>query len=106
MNWYTFGQMLHAIELGQVAEAADGERRMKLLPEGMVWLNGPYAGGLVRVQGYLFSDLWTIREDDPFEPEVEERAKWKRKRTEMLENQLFDRRARRFEPPKIEEKTE
>ncbi|QDH22253.1 hypothetical protein [Saccharibacillus brassicae] len=106
MGWYTFGQMLHAIELGQVAEAADGERRMKLLPEGMVWLNGPYAGGVVRVQGYLFSDLWTIREDDPFEPALEERANWKRKQMEMLENQLFEQRARRFESPNIEEKTE
>lgn len=102
MAWYTLGQMLHAIELGQIAEAADGERRMRLHPEGMVWLNGPYAGRLVNIQSYLFSDLWTIHEDEASGISLEERASWKRKQEEMLENQLFEQRARRFDLPSIE----
>ncbi|OWR33090.1 hypothetical protein CDO73_00855 [Saccharibacillus sp. O23] len=103
MTGYTFGQMLEAIELGQVAEAEDGIRRMKLTSEGMIWLTGPYAGRIVEVRGYLLSDLWTIREDDGNESSAEEREQWRRKRTEMLENQWFERRARRLSPSDIEE---
>lgn len=105
MNRYTFGQMLNVIELGQVAEAADGYRRMRLLPEGLVWMNGPYAGKLAQVQAYLLSDLWTIREDRESMPPIteEERADWRRKQVEMLENQLFEQRARRFDPSDIKE---
>ncbi|WP_172200758.1 hypothetical protein [Saccharibacillus qingshengii] len=97
MRAYTFGQLLHVIELGQTAEAADGERRMQLLTEGLVWLNGPYAGQIVRVQGYLLSDLWTIVEDESSAAPSEERIQWQRRRLEMLENQWFDQRERRFE---------
>ncbi|NGZ74902.1 hypothetical protein [Saccharibacillus alkalitolerans] len=100
MDRYTFGQMLHRIELGQIAEAADGVRRMRLLPEGLFWLNGPFAGDLVRVQNYLLSDLWTIREDEGNDdPQLGKQAReeWQRKRVEMLENQLFEQRARRFD---------
>ena len=103
MGWYTFGQMLNAIKLGQVAEAADRQRRVRLLPEGLSWITGPYAGQLVRVESYLLSDLWRIREDERSERFAEPRAEWERKRTEMLENQLFEERARRFDPPNIEE---
>lgn len=103
MRSYTFGQMLEAIELGQIAEAADGIRRMKLTSEGMVWLTGPYSGRIVEVRGYLLSDLWTLSEDEGNENSTEEREQWRRKRTEMLENQWFERRARRYSPPDIEE---
>ncbi|MEJ8306523.1 hypothetical protein [Saccharibacillus sacchari] len=103
MNWYTFGQMLNAIKLGQVAETADGYRRIRLLPEGLAWITGPYADSLVKVEGYLLSDLWTILEDETSERFAEQRADWERKRMEMLENQLFEQRARRFDPPNIEE---
>lgn len=103
MNWYTFGQMLNAIKLGQLAEASDGYRRIRLVPEGLVWLTGPYADRLVTVEGYLLSDLWTIREDEISERFAEQRADWERKRMEMLENQLFEQRARRLDPPNIEE---
>lgn len=103
MKSYTFGQMLEAIELGQVAEAADGIRRMKLTPEGMVWLTGPYSGRIVEVRGYLLSDLWTLAEDETNGISAEERERWRRKRTEMLENQWFERRARRSLPSDIEE---
>lgn len=95
--------MLNAIELGQVAEAADGYRRARLLPEGLTWITGPYADSLVKVEGYLLSDLWTIFEDEMSERFAEQKADWQRKRMEMLENQLFEQRARRFDPPNIEE---
>ncbi|GEM_PF-973315 len=103
MNWYTFGQMLEAIELGQLAEAADGLRRMKLTPEGLVWANGPYSGQLVQVRSYLLSDIWTLLEDNENKTLAEEREYWRHKRTEMLENQWFEQRERRHSPPDIEE---
>ncbi|WP_172251824.1 hypothetical protein [Saccharibacillus deserti] len=102
MGWYTFGQLLHVIELGQTAEAADGERRMQLLSEGLVWLNGPYAGQIVRVQNYLLSDLWTIAENERSAAPSEERVRWQRRRLEMLENQWFEQRGRRFDRPDAE----
>ncbi|OWA34316.1 hypothetical protein B9G55_18560 [Saccharibacillus sp. O16] len=103
MSWYTFGQMLEAIELGQIAVAADGIRRMKLTPEGLVWLNGPYAGNYVQIRSYLFSDIWTLAEEDGDGISTEERKDWRRKRTEMLENQWLEQRERRYSPPDIEE---
>ncbi len=97
--------MLNAIELGQVAETVDGQRRVRLLQPGLVWLNGPYAGSLVQVQSYLLSDLWIMVESDSADPPIEEkeRVDWQSKRIEMLENQLFEQRARRFDPPDIKE---
>ncbi|MCQ4086624.1 hypothetical protein [Saccharibacillus sp. JS10] len=103
MNWYTFGQMLNIIQLGQIAEAADRQRQMRLLPQGLVWVNGPYRDRIVQVQDYLLSDLWHIVEDEDSKSWIEKRAEWERKRIEMLESQLFEQRAQRFEPSNLPE---
>ncbi|MDO3408492.1 hypothetical protein QWJ34_01790 [Saccharibacillus sp. CPCC 101409] len=95
MNVHTFGQMLHLIQLGQIAQTADGQRSARLLPEGLVWIDGLFAGRKVQVEAYLLSDLWTIVEDGETAAMSEARTQWERRRLEMLENQWFDRSARR-----------
>ncbi|ASA26014.1 hypothetical protein [Paenibacillus donghaensis] len=86
MEWYTLGQMLRVIRLGQKAVTPDGRAVLRTL-EGLFWAEGQLAGQPVVMKNYLFSDLWRIVEDEPDEEAGRAREEWERREREMLENQ-------------------
>ncbi|MNL82392.1 hypothetical protein D3C87_2097650 [compost metagenome] len=45
MEWYTFGQMLIHLRLGQKAATPDG-RTLVRRPEGLIWTEGERIGAL------------------------------------------------------------
>lgn len=97
MTWYTLGQLLSAIRIGQKARTMDGMRVVLRSDAGLVWAEGRTAGQPVGLQEHLFSDLWTIFEDEETQRWLPERDVYERRLHEMLENQYWEWRAERLE---------
>lgn len=91
MEWYTFGQMLMNIRLGQKAVTPDG-RTVLRTAEGLYWLGGRMDGSAVVIKDYLFSDIWRIYEDEDSLKESGGREDRERKIREMIENQYEEER--------------
>ncbi|OKP97101.1 hypothetical protein [Paenibacillus sp. P46E] len=91
MEWYTFGQMLMHIRLGQKAATPDG-RTVLRTSAGLLWQGGRMDGIFVEIKDYLFSDLWRIYEDEASLKESHNRDFLERREREMLENQYEDQR--------------
>lgn len=90
MNWYTLGQLLSAIRLGQKARTMDGGRAVWRNHAGLVWAEGRMAGQLVQLQEHLFTDLWTIYEDEDTYTMQSEQEAYEQRVREMLENQYME----------------
>lgn len=86
-EWYTFGQLLMRIRLGEQASTPDG-RAVIRTPDGLRWIDGESGGTgkFVEIRDYLFSDLWRM---DPSKTGewLEQRERKERLEREMLENQ-------------------
>ncbi|WP_046225641.1 hypothetical protein [Paenibacillus dauci] len=95
MNWYTLGQMLSAIRLGQKARTMDGIRIVIRTTDGLLWAEGRLSGQRVSLQDYLFTDLWTIYEDEDTVSWLPQRDSYEQREREMLENQYLEWRAER-----------
>lgn len=91
MEWYTFGQMLMQIRLGQKAVTPDG-RTVIRTSGGLVWQEGRLAGAVVEIRDYLFSDIWTIIQDEESLREAGDREAHERREREMLVNQYEEAR--------------
>ncbi|MFC3748849.1 hypothetical protein [Paenibacillus sp. GCM10012306] len=91
MEWYTFGQMLMNIRIGQKAMTPDG-RTLWRSSAGLFWRGGRQDGKIVEIRDYLFTDLWRIEEDDEGGEEAEKREAVERKERVMLENQYEELR--------------
>ncbi|OKP78785.1 hypothetical protein A3842_13785 [Paenibacillus sp. P3E] len=91
MEWYTFGQMLMHIRLGQKAATPDG-RIVLRTSAGLLWQGGRMDGVFVEIKDYLFSDLWRIYEDEASLKESHNRDFLERREREMLENQYEEQR--------------
>ncbi|WP_150265324.1 hypothetical protein [Paenibacillus tepidiphilus] len=86
MNWYTTGQMLHAIRIGQKASTPDG-RTVLRTARGLFWSGGRADGTVVELKDYLFTEIWNLYEDaESLEAGAGREAQERRER-EMLENQ-------------------
>lgn len=86
MEWYTFGQMLIHIRLGQKAATPDG-RTLVRRPGGLCWTEGERIGALVEIKRHLFSDLWRIFEDEESLIWASGRENAEAEERQMLENQ-------------------
>ncbi|WP_042197888.1 hypothetical protein [Paenibacillus camerounensis] len=86
MQWYTFGQMLARIRIGQKAVTPDG-RAVIRSAGGLLWRGGRLSGTVVEIRDYLFSDIWAISEDETVMPESGLREAHERREREMLINQ-------------------
>ncbi|NUU63471.1 hypothetical protein [Paenibacillus agri] len=91
MEWYTLGQMLMAIRIGQKAVTPDG-RTLRRSSGGLFWKGGRQDGKIVEIRDYLFTDLWRIEEDEESGEEAGKREAVERKEREMLENQYEELR--------------
>lgn len=91
MKWFTFGQMLMQIRIGQKAATPDG-RTVIRTSGGLVWQGGRLSGTVVEVRGYLFSDIWTISEDEASLQTGGDREAHERREHEMLVNQYEEAR--------------
>lgn len=96
MAWYTLGQLLSAIRLGQKARTLDGVRIVLRTDAGLVWAEGRTVGQPVSLQEHLFSDLWTIYEDEETQKWLPQREAYERRLHEMLENQYLEWRVERM----------
>lgn len=96
MKWYTFGQMLMAIRIGQSASTPDG-RVLRRNAQGLLWVGGREEGKWVEIRDYLFSDLWRITEDELSPEEALLREDHERREREMLENQYEELRGEYLE---------
>ncbi|WPP40586.1 hypothetical protein SK066_18610 [Paenibacillus hunanensis] len=96
MMWHTLAQLLAVIQLGQKARTMDGMRIVIRTTAGLVWAEGRLQGQPVPLQEHLFSDLWTIFEDDDSLVWLAERQQHTERTLEMLENQYLEWRAERI----------
>lgn len=90
MQWYTFGQMIAMIRLGQKASTIDEARIMMRTTKGIIWINGRQQGQCVAIQDYLFSDLWRIYDDEDSAISLPERQQYEQQEYHMLENQYME----------------
>ncbi|MNT97945.1 hypothetical protein D3C72_2404040 [compost metagenome] len=63
-------------------------------PDGLYWANGILSGKVVELRDYLFSDIWTIYEDEDSKQWVEYRDQIEKREREMIENQYEEARFR------------
>lgn len=91
MEWYTLGQMLMKIRMGQKASTADG-RTVIRTAGGLFWTGGRQHGRVVEIKDYLFSDIWRIYEDEESLRESAGREELEQREREMLENQYEELR--------------
>ncbi|UQZ35034.1 hypothetical protein C2I18_16800 [Paenibacillus sp. PK3_47] len=91
MEWYTLGQMLMKIRIGQKAATADGRTVMRTA-DGLFWTGGREHGRAVEIKDYLFSDIWRIYEDEESLQESAGREERERREREMIENQYEELR--------------
>ncbi len=96
MNWHTLAQLLAVIQLGQKARTMDGMRIVMRTTAGLVWADGRLQGQPVQLQEHLFSDLWTIYEDEDTLAWLPQRKQHTERTREMLENQYLEWRADRI----------
>lgn len=90
MQWYTFGQMMAVIRLGQQASTIDNARIIMRTTQGIIWVNGRQQGQCVEIKDYLFSDLWHIYEDEDTLISLSEREQYEQREHHMLENQYME----------------
>jgi hypothetical protein len=90
MQWYTFGQMIAVIRLGQCASTIDEARTIMRTAKGIIWVNGREQGRYVEIKDYLFSDLWRIHEDEEISISLAEREQYEQHEYHMLENQYME----------------
>lgn len=91
MEWYTFGQLLMHIRIGQKGSTPDG-RTVLRTASGLFWQGGRMDGTAVEIKEYLFSDIWRIYEDEQSLKHSSGREEQERKEREMLENQYEELR--------------
>lgn len=91
MEWYTLGQMLMKIRMGQKASTADG-RTVIRTAVGLFWTGGRQHGKAVEIKDYLFSDIWRIYEDEESLKESSGRETLERREREMIDNQYEELR--------------
>ncbi|WP_151733175.1 hypothetical protein [Paenibacillus tengchongensis] len=96
MDWYTTGQMLHAIRIGQKASTPDG-RTVLRTTRGLFWNGGRADGMLVELKDYLFTEIWTIYEDEESLEAGAGKEQQELREREMLENQYEEVRRKRLE---------
>ncbi|KAF6618463.1 hypothetical protein HFE03_04485 [Paenibacillus sp. EKM102P] len=90
MEWYMFGPMISRIRVGQKASTPGYSRTVIRRPNGLYWTDGGQAGKVVEIRDYLFSDIWTIYEDEECEPWIGLREQMERREQEMIINQYED----------------
>ncbi|WP_322907527.1 hypothetical protein [Paenibacillus campi] len=96
MHWHTLAQLLAIIRLGQKARTIDHMRIVMRTTAGLIWAEGRWKGQPVQLQEHLFSDLWTIYEDDDTLHWLPQREQHEARTLEMLENQYVEWRAARM----------
>ncbi|MCM3174386.1 hypothetical protein [Paenibacillus sp. MER 99-2] len=92
MEWYTLGHMITRIRIGQKASTPGLSRTVIRRPDGLFWVGGIWAGQVVQLRDFLFSDIWTIYEDEDTEQWLAFRDSYERKEREMIVNQFEDLR--------------
>ncbi|MCG7377642.1 MULTISPECIES: hypothetical protein [Paenibacillus] len=92
MEWYTLGHMITRIRIGQKASTPGFSRTVIRRPDGLFWVGGIWAGQVVQLRDFLFSDIWTIYEDEDTEQWLAFRDSYERKEQEMIVNQFEDLR--------------
>lgn len=97
MEWFTFGNMLGQIRIGQKASTSGFTRTVIRTPSGLYWSGGIWNGKIVEIRDYLFSDIWTIYEDEESLAWEKYREPLEREITEMITNQYEDEREKRQE---------
>ena len=97
MEWFTFGNMLGKIRIGQKASTPGFSRTVIRTPSGLYWTGGMWNGKVVEIRDYLFSDIWTIYEDEESLTWEEYREPLEREIIEMIMNQYEEERAQRHE---------
>lgn len=90
MKWYTFGQMIASIRVGQKASTMDEARIIMRTTKGIIWFNGREQGQYVQIKDYLFSDLWHMYEDEEGLISSSEREQYEQHEYEMIENQYME----------------
>ncbi|WIV20032.1 hypothetical protein QPK24_04765 [Paenibacillus polygoni] len=100
MEWFTFGNMVETIRIGQKASTPGFSRTVIRTPSGLYWTGGIWNGKIVEIRDYLFSDIWTIYEDEESLVWEEYREPMERKIVEMITNQYEEERAQRREEKK------
>lgn len=101
MEWFTFGNMLETIRIGQKASTPCFSRTVIRTPSGLYWTGGIWNGKVVEIRDYLFSDIWTIYEDEESLVWEEYREPMERKIIEMITNQYEEERAQRLEERRV-----
>ncbi|MCM3785213.1 hypothetical protein M3231_19750 [Neobacillus mesonae] len=94
MEWYTFSNMIGQIRIGQKASTPGHSRTVIRKPDGLYWSSGIWNGKVVEMKDYLFSDIWTIYEDEESLVWLEYRAQAEQKEQEMITNQFEAERER------------
>jgi hypothetical protein len=84
--------MITRIRIGQKASTPGFSRTVIRRPDGLFWVGGIWAGQVVQLRDFLFSDIWTIYEDEETEQWLKFRNAYERTEREMIENQFEDLR--------------
>lgn len=90
MEWVTLGHMIGSIRVGQKASTPGFSRTVIRRPDGLYWTQGILSGKMVEVRDYLFSDIWTIYEDEESSQWIEFRESKEVLEREMIINQYED----------------
>ncbi|MFB5267524.1 hypothetical protein ACE41H_12125 [Paenibacillus enshidis] len=92
MEWLTLPSMLGRIRIGQKASTPGFGRTVIRRPDGLYWCGGLLNGKIVEIRDYLFSDIWTLYEDEESLQWIKFREREEHKEREMIENQVDDLR--------------
>lgn len=92
LDWFTLGNMITRIRIGQKASTPGFSRTVIRRPDGLFWVGGIWSGQIVQLRDYLFSDIWTIYDDEETEQWLEYRTQIEQKEREMIVNQFEDLR--------------
>lgn len=92
MDWYTLGNMITRIRIGQKASTPGFSCTVIRRPDGLFWVGGIWSGQVVQLRDFLFSDIWTIYDDEETEQWLEFRSQVEQKEREMIVNQFEDLR--------------
>ncbi|WP_256702743.1 hypothetical protein [Paenibacillus sp. FSL H7-0326] len=94
MEWCTFSNMIGSIKIGQKASTPGYSRTVIRKPDGLYWSSGLWNGRIVEIKDYLFSDIWTIYEDEESLVWFEYREEAEQKELEKIKNQYEAERER------------
>nr|WP_272907647.1 hypothetical protein [Paenibacillus xylanexedens] len=92
VDWFTLGNMITRIRIGQKASTPGFSRTVIRRPDGLFWVGGIWSGQVVQLRDFLFSDIWTIYDDEETEQWLEFRSQVEQKEREMIVNQFEDLR--------------